>query len=199
MFCVCWKLLLHHKKLTVFPWYAHNQSSRCTLHICPVIVYEWKVFGEPGSGPFSVVTVLHDDVIKWKRFPRYWPFVRGIHRPPMNSPQKGQWRGALISPLICAWTNVWVNNRDAGDLRRHRAHHAVTVMLASWRSWILAHLSRRRLMCNFVYLTCLFKKSTSVSCQGRSYQLWCLASIIVLVLFVLSFPDRMSLRISNPR
>ena len=22
---------------------------------------------------------LHDDVIKWKHFPRYWPFVRGIH------------------------------------------------------------------------------------------------------------------------
>ena len=23
---------------------------------------------------------VHDDVIKWKHFPRYWPFVRGIHR-----------------------------------------------------------------------------------------------------------------------
>ena len=38
----------------------------------------------------------YDDVIKWKHFPRYWPFVRGIHRPPVNSPRKGQWRGALI-------------------------------------------------------------------------------------------------------
>ena len=28
---------------------------------------------------------IHDDVIKWKHFPRYWPFVRGIHRSPMNS------------------------------------------------------------------------------------------------------------------
>ena len=25
---------------------------------------------------------FHDDVIKWKNFPRYWPFVRGIHRSP---------------------------------------------------------------------------------------------------------------------
>ena len=33
---------------------------------------------------------LHDDVIKWKNFPRYWPFVRGIHRSPVNSPHKGQ-------------------------------------------------------------------------------------------------------------
>ena len=32
----------------------------------------------------------HADVIKWKHFPRYWPFVRGIHRLPVNSPHKGQ-------------------------------------------------------------------------------------------------------------
>ena len=31
-----------------------------------------------------------------KHFPRYWPFVRGIHRSPVNSPHKGQWRGALM-------------------------------------------------------------------------------------------------------
>ena len=54
----------------------------------------------------------HDDVIKWTHFPHYWPFVRGIHRWPVNSPQKGQWRGALMFSLICAWINGWVNNRD---------------------------------------------------------------------------------------
>ena len=32
---------------------------------------------------------------KWKYIPRYWPFVRGFHRWPLNSPHKGQWRGAL--------------------------------------------------------------------------------------------------------
>ena len=59
----------------------------------------------------------HDDVIKWKHFPRYWPFVRGIHRSPVNSPHKGQWHGALVFSLICIWINDWVNNREAGDLR----------------------------------------------------------------------------------
>ena len=44
---------------------------------------------------------IHDDVIKWKHFPRYWPFLRGIHRWPVNSPHKGQWRGALMFSLIC--------------------------------------------------------------------------------------------------
>ena len=56
------------------------------------------------------------------------PFVGGIHRSPVNSPHKGQQRGALMFPLIFAW----VNNREAGDLRRHRAHYDVIVM--SWRN-----------------------------------------------------------------
>ena len=51
-----------------------------------------------------------------------------------NSPETGefptqsQWRGALIFSLICVWINGWVNNREAGDLRRYRAHYDVSVM-----------------------------------------------------------------------
>ena len=67
----------------------------------------------------------HDDVIKWKHFPRYWPFVLGIHR----SPHKDQWRGAMMFSLICVWINDWVNNREAGDLRHYRAHYDVSVMI----------------------------------------------------------------------
>ena len=70
----------------------------------------------------------YDDIIKWKHFPRYWPFVPGIHRSPVVSPHKGQWRGALMFSLICARINVWANNRKAGDLRRHRTHYDVIVM-----------------------------------------------------------------------
>ena len=70
----------------------------------------------------------HDDVIKWKHFPRYWPFVRGIHRSPVNPPLKGQWRGALMFSFICIWINGWVNNREAGDLRLYRTHYDLTVM-----------------------------------------------------------------------
>ena len=70
----------------------------------------------------------HDDVTKWKHFPCNWPFVRGIHRFPVNSPHKGQWRRASIFSLIYVWINDWVNNREAGELRRHRAHYDVIVM-----------------------------------------------------------------------
>ena len=85
----------------------------------------------------STRTCIHEDVIKWKHFPRYWSFVRGIHRSTVNSPHKGQWRGAWMFSLIRAWTNGWVNNGDAGDLRRRRDHFDVTVMYPTSRtaSW----------------------------------------------------------------
>ena len=72
----------------------------------------------------------HDDVIKWKHFPRNWPFVREIHRSPVNFPHKGQWHGALMFSLIYVWINDWVNNREAGDLRRQHGHYDVIVMLS---------------------------------------------------------------------
>ena len=53
--------------------------------------------------------------------------MRGIQRLPVNSPYKGQWHKAF--------TNGWVNNRDICDLKRHRAHYDVTVMI---RELILA-------------------------------------------------------------
>ena len=71
---------------------------------------------------------FHDDVIKWKHILRNWPFVREIHRSPVNFPHKGQWRGALIFSLIYAWINDWVNNHEAGDLRRQHGHYDVIVM-----------------------------------------------------------------------
>ena len=72
-----------------------------------------------------------------KHFPHYWPFVRGIHRSPVNSPHKGQWRGPLMFTLICVWINDWVNNREAGDLRRYRAYYDVTLMYRpfTWESF----------------------------------------------------------------
>ena len=87
------------------------------------------------------VMLLHDDVFKWKHFPRYCPFVRGIHRSPVNSPHKGQGCGDLMVSFICAWINAWVNNRNAGDLRLHRAHYDVIVMRLGW-TIIMVQLSR---------------------------------------------------------
>ena len=103
---------------------AARTSSRCWN---PCWISSMANWTSP-SLPTMRKEVGHDDVIKWNHFRRYWPFVRGIHRSPVNSQHKGQWRGALMFSLICVWINGWVNNREADDLRRHRAHYDVTVM-----------------------------------------------------------------------
>ena len=98
-----------------------NKTKKTLLTLCEVD-HAPVAFGFPSQEVSN-----HDDV-KWKHFPRYWPFVRVIHRSPVNSPHKGQWREALMFSLICAWLNGRVNNREAGDLRRHLAHYDAIVM-----------------------------------------------------------------------
>ena len=65
-----------------------------------------------------VCEFYHAGAIKWEHFPLYWPSVRGIHWSPVNSPHKGQWRGALMFSLTCAWTNGSANNRLSKQSRR---------------------------------------------------------------------------------
>ena len=99
-------------------------------HVIPYIendVWTWEA-----NELFIRAEKVHDDVIKRKHFPRYWPFVRRIHRSPVNSPHKSQWRGAFVFSLICAWINGWVNNHEAGNLRRNRTHYDVIVMETAW-------------------------------------------------------------------
>ena len=98
--------------------WTHDKNNHRSCKYLPV---DWAI-------ACTVISLPQDDVIKWKHYSRYWPFVRGIHQSPVNSPHKGQWRRFLMFSLICARINGWVNNREAGDLRRHRAYYDVTVM-----------------------------------------------------------------------
>ena len=96
--------------------------------------------------PPNLTLKQHGDVIKCKHFSCYWPFLKGIYRWPVDSTHKGKWRGALMLSLICAWTNGWANNRDAGDLRGHGAHFDVTVMKILQNlvlSWMISKILNR--------------------------------------------------------
>ena len=105
-------------------WYAHNTILLFSVpHIFSL------------TGPKCGVRhhrTWHDDVIEWKHFPRYWPFVRGIDRSPVNSPYKGQWRGALMFSLICVWIHRlskqswgWWFETLSRPLWRHSNDHVV--------------------------------------------------------------------------
>ena len=119
----------HVKQLVVNIHPCHNSNRRLNTPPLKLIIEELL---QPTQNKvrdhWLGASGCHDDVFKWKHIPRYWPFVRGI---PVNSPHKGQWRGALMFPLICACINGWVNNRKAGDLRRHRAHYDAIEMTYS--------------------------------------------------------------------
>ena len=113
---------------------AWNQNMYLAAYISSGVVKyaSWYIF----NISWIIYTVVacawlqnHDDVIKWKHFPRYWPCGRGIHQAPVNSPHIGQWCGALMFSFTCARRNGLVNNREPGDLRSHSAHYDVTVML----------------------------------------------------------------------
>ena len=104
-----------------------GESSSHLIH-APVLSHSAQPDREHPANVNMYHNSIHDDVIKWKFFPRYWPFVRGIHRSQVNSPHKGQWRGPLMFSFKCARMNAWVNNREARDFRRHPAHYDVTVM-----------------------------------------------------------------------
>ena len=62
----------------------------------------------------------HDDV-KWKHFPRY----TGLNEFPSQRPVMWSFDVFFDRGL----NHGWVNNRDAGDLRRHCAHYDVTVTI----------------------------------------------------------------------
>ena len=88
-----------------------------------------------------------------------------IHRSPVNSLHKGQWRGALVFCLICAWTNGWVNNRDAGDLRRHRAHYDIMTVVV-FLKYIKKHPFHQM---DFWLIWCTYAIGTYFRTQSRPW------------------------------
>ena len=66
-------------------WIIHASFKMITVPLSIFVTYDWYTrlqlkaisVHEPHH---SLWCRGHDDVIKWKHFPRYWPFVRGIYR-----------------------------------------------------------------------------------------------------------------------
>ena len=122
----------HYIYISLWHFIEINMNIKCHRgHYIMIISIYKRCYQVIRCQPPVKIGFIHEDVIQLKYFPRYWLFVRGIHRSPVNSPHKGQWRGALMSSLIYARINGWVNNREAGGSRRHSAHFDVTVMYSS--------------------------------------------------------------------
>ena len=125
---------IHHWKVSIHATCVVNASwASCQRHKFGYINESYQgnlslSWEDAGACNSLLLSIPHDVVMKWKIFPRYWPFVQGIHQSPVNSPQKGTvTRGLMFFMLVRA--NSEINRRVAGDLRRHGAHSNVIVMM----------------------------------------------------------------------
>ena len=114
-------------------WWSGWQPIICTDDLCQQsrkayitkwenskIVWSWSYYV-----CFSCTTWWHHQM---ETFSVLLAICAGNSPVPVNSPHKGQWRGALMFSLICAWINSLVNDRGAGDLRRSHSHYDIHVM-----------------------------------------------------------------------
>ena len=99
--------------MVISSWYNSPRSHDSFLMLYIHVIHHHKSHISSKQDKYAKQhwLALHEDVIKWK-----------------PSLVTGLWRGALMFSLISAWTNGWVNNRNAGGLRRYRAHYDVIVM-----------------------------------------------------------------------
>ena len=136
-----WRRFFFYKKWIVFGSFAQELLE----------IYAWQPLKltprdiflpvTPSGTPSALIIQAHECLGSWRsrrlRHGSSWRHQMEtfsalqaicVGNSPVNSPHKGQWRGALMISLICAWINGWRNICDAGDLRRHRAHYDIKVM-----------------------------------------------------------------------
>ena len=110
----------------LFSWYLiiyFSSYCNCLEDLVPIDSTFWSVMSK---------RVVDRHTAWWRHqmetFSALLALCAGKSPVPVNSPHKGQWRGALMFSVIYAWINDWVNDREAGDLRRQRGHYDVIVM-----------------------------------------------------------------------
>ena len=97
-----------------------------------VIVFNKEIFQRPKTSVFPEIIanankslcflINNYDVIKCKHFQRYCPFVRGIHRLPVDSPHTGTVTRTFDVSVLLVWTKCWGNTRLTGNSRHHDGH-----------------------------------------------------------------------------
>ena len=136
--------LLYHQTISLtnadtLPFKPHRNKTSVKFDASyKTFLYSWCVWkciqwNSMSTILFRPLGVLAVVILPWWRhqletFPALLAICAGNSPRPVNSPHKGQWRGALMISLICVWISGWVNNGKAGDVKRYRAHYDVIVM-----------------------------------------------------------------------
>ena len=120
----------------------HKRSERIIVAIFSLLLMSWWCRDGPRQSAAMVMTyLLRNSSVSVPPFSSWWRHQMGTCSTLLalwagNSPstsefpsQKPVIRSFDVFFDLRLWTNCWVNNWDASDLRHHRAHYDVTVML----------------------------------------------------------------------
>ena len=139
-------LMKHIYNIIYIPIFGHEYDQ------CRIMLF----------GIDMTVGVLHDDVIKWRNFPRYWPFVRGFGvffylrlNKRLSKQSRGWWFETLSRPL---WRHCTVNVEGKGKFLVHG-----TELMMTWcqKLWF-----RSELTTNLIYLANLFINPNEIRVCG---------------------------------
>ena len=136
--CLCNEIYSFLWRFSHLCSFVSDLRHSCNITVIPINLlvgfpFMWRIICYTGYiGPMHA-SVTEICTTSWWRhqmepFSALLALCAGNSPVPVNSPHKGQWRGALMFSLISAWIDGWVNNGEAGDLRRHLAHYDVIVM-----------------------------------------------------------------------
>ena len=123
---VCIRIYIHIKGWNMITYPCPNFNCSVTTPQLNLDIDEHFMMTSSNENIFCVIGPLCGDSPVTGEFPSQRPVTRSFD----------------ISFALRLNTNGWVNNREAGDLRRHRTHYAVTVMYISYttRIWLLIHV-----------------------------------------------------------
>ena len=131
------EILLYNRQLVVIThelicsvWAAHRSGEIVLKQDYSVATAQSEREVTVHGSEFLTFMVRHDDVIKWKHFPFYWPFVRGIHRSPVDSLTEAlsfdvffdlRLNERLNKQSRCQWSetpsrSLWRHCNDNGDV-----------------------------------------------------------------------------------
>ena len=147
-----WWLIINWTITIKLPWNFHNQIK--TFPLKEMYVKMSFVKCRPFYLGLNALMAVHDDVIKWKHFPRYWPFVRG------NSPVTGEFpKQRPVSRSFDVFFDLRLNKR----LRKQ-----------SWGWWFETLSRPLRCHCNGliipIYIAWLLNQPDRIQSRGPANQ-----------------------------
>ena len=123
---------------------SYSSISRADSRFAPI---QWETSLQCNA--ISLIShemwACYRDVMTWKCFMHYWPFVKGIHL--VDSLHKGPVMHNIDVSLMLARTNCYANSGMGSDLRCHNAHLTCCAFALFW----VDHVSNECMRCIYPY------------------------------------------------